>query len=262
MNPRTYISDFTIHFNQATVKGAVYPIRKPEENNFAYCTPTGERVNRVFQDENGKLWEQGDLKKFNKKKAEDEGLIEIIEPSSLYKARESSLPPNILNVTAHPREDVDQYVFPSKNQAYIIKPIIKKGKKEFSDPVNTQWYDFLNVVVRDSNAALIGVCNLRGHEGLFRLGIYQGYLTITKQQYPAELYQYDRYYPNLEGAVQDKAVKVSDKVTEGFDAADYVNKVAERLAKVTAEAAEKEEAESNESERKEINMLEALEMFG
>ena len=108
---------------------------------------------------------------------------------------------------------------------------------------------------------MIGVCNLRGNEGLFRLGLYQGYLTIHKQQYPAELNQYDRYYPNLEGAVQDKAVEASRKVTEGFDAADYVNKVAERLAKVTAGGSEDSESTAAEP-RKEINMLEALEMFG
>lgn len=258
--PRAYISDFTIHFNQATIKGALYPVRQPEENKFSYCTPDGGMVTQTYQDESGKLWEKSDLKKFDRKKADEEGTLEILDPKDIYAARSSDLPPNILNVTAHPRSDVDQFVFPGKTQAYILKPIIKKGKKEIIDPVNSQWYDFLNVVVRDSDAALIGVCNLRGHEGLFRLGIYQGYLTIQKQQYPAELYQYDRYYPTLEGAVHDKAVEVSRKVTEGFDAAEYVNKVAERLAQVTAGQAE--EAVSPSEPRKEINMLEALEMFG
>lgn len=262
MNPRAYISDFTIHFNQATVKGALYPIRKPEENRFSYCTPSGGLVSKVFQDQEGKLWEQSDLKKYDKKKAEDEGEMEIIEPSALFKARESELPPNILNVTAHPRSDVDQYVFPGKTQAYIIKPIIKKGKKEIVDPVNTQWYDFLNVVVRDSDSALIGVCNLRGHEGLFRLGIYQGYLTIHKQQYPAELNQYDRYYPSMDGAVRDKAVEASRKVVQSFSAEDYVNKIARKLAELSGAEHANDEPVTSDNQREEIDMMAALESFG
>lgn len=260
MNPRAYISDFTIHFNQATVKGVLYPVRRPEENRFSYCTPTGGEVSRVFQDSEGHIWEQGDLKKFDKLRAADEGVMEIIEPSSLYEARKSELPPNILNVTAHPRADVDQYVFPGTTQAYVLKPIIKKGKKEFTDPVNTQWYDFINTVVSDSDAALIGVCNLRGHEGLFRLGIYQGYLTIHKQQYPAELNQYDSYVPQLQKPIHDKALEVSRRVTQGFNAEDYVNEVAQRLAEITAE---KQDQETPEEPRvQEMDMMAALEMFG
>src|SRR5690606_23695231 len=135
---KAYASQVTVHFNQATIFGALYPIRaatsKPE---FKLATPDGKPDNQVYRNEDDNVWEKDVLKRGI---FDGDGNFELLSDTALENAKESQLPLNTFNLTAHPREDVDRYVFPSTNQAYILKPIKKNSKgKEIKDPVNYQW---------------------------------------------------------------------------------------------------------------------------
>lgn len=259
--PKAYASQVTLHFGSATVTGALYPIRKTSTTpKFKLATPDAKPVEQVYRDEDGKIWEKDVLKRgiFN-----SEGEFELVSSTAVEEAKTSTLPLNIFNLTAHPKEDVDRYVFPSTNQAYILRPIVKNSKgKEVKDPVNVQWYDFLNVLLRDADIALLGMCNLQNYEGLFRLGLYQGWITVQKQLYPEELNQYGDYTPTLDYAVREKAVEVSRRAAQQFDAAEYVDHIAERLAAITPGSEVDTEGKPMAPVASEINMLDALESFG
>jgi len=259
--PKAYASQVTVHFGSATVIGGLYPIRStPSVPKFKLATPDSKPVEQVYRDEDGKIWEKDVLKRgiFNA-----EGEFQLVADNVVEEAKTSHLPLNIFNLTAHPKEDVNKFIFPSTNQAYILRPMVKNSKgKEVKDPVNVQWYDFLNVLLRDSDIALLGMCNLQNHEGLFRLGLYQGWITVQKQLYPEELNQYGDYTPTLDYAVREMAVDVSRRVTQKFDAAEYVDHIAERLAAITPGAEVDVNAQPMAPVASEINMLEALESFG
>ena len=259
--PKAYASQVTIHFGNCTTTGALYPVRTTSTTpKFKLATPDAKPVEQVYRDEDGKVWEKDVLKRglFN---AEEQ--FELVSDNVVEEAKESQLPLNIFNLTAHPKEDVDRFVFPSTNQAYILRPMVKNSKnKEVKDPVNIQWYDFVNVLLRDSDVALLGICNLQNHEGLFRLGLYQGWITVQKQLYPEELNQYGDYTPTLDYAVREKAVEVSRRAAQKFDAAEYVDHIAERLAAIKPGAEIDTTATPVAPVSSEINMLDALESFG
>lgn len=259
---KAYASQVTMHFGNATVTGGLYPIRAAASTapKFKLATPDGKPVDQVYRDEDGKVWEKDMLKRglFN-----EEGEFELVADNAVEEAKESKLPQNIFNLTAHDKDEVDRFIFPSTNQAYIFKPIVKNSKgKEIKDPVNIQWYDFVNILLRDSDIALLGMCNLQNHEGLFRLGIYQGWITVQKQLHPEELNQYEQYTPDLDYVVREKAVEVSRKAARSFDAEAYVNQVAERLAAIKPGQTGPLTGEPVAPIPTRIDMLEALESFG
>lgn len=257
---KAYVSQLTMHFGSATVTGSLVPVRavatRPE---YKLISPDGKPVEQVYRDEDGKIWEKDVLQRYEKNDPERK----IVPDEAVQQAKESSLPKNIMNLTAHPRSDVERYIFPSTNQAYIFRPVIKNTKgKEIKDPVNVQWYDFINTILRDSDLGLLGLCNLQNHEGLFRLGLYQGWVTVQKQLYPEELNQFDVYKPSLGEAVREKALAVSQKTAVDFQRDEYVNMVTQRLLALKPDSEGVVNALPVAPVAQEIDMLAALESFG
>jgi len=228
--PRAYVGSFTIHFGPATTTGRLLPVRSAESApKLHYCTPGGEPVKQCYIDADGKTYFHDEL---GRATMDDDGNLIPIDRDAVDQAKASDLPLNILNITAHNSEDIDRFLFPSNNNAYIFDPVIKNGKNIIDDPVNQQWHDFLNVIIRDSGAVFIGRCNLRNHEGLFRLSHYQGYLTVQKMLYPEDLNQYEPVHPELDALVRDKALAVVRNLVQAFDPSEYSNVIAERLSQV------------------------------
>lgn len=229
--PRAYVGSFTIHFGPATTSGRLLPVRSPEKApKLHYCTPTGEPVKQCYIDNDGKTYFHDEL---GRATMDDDGNLIPVDKDAVDQAKTSDLPLNVLNLTAHNLDEVQKYLFPSNNNAYIFEPVIKNGKNIIDDPVNVQWHDFLNVIVRDSDAVFIGKCNLRNHEGLFKLSHYQGYLTVQKMLYPEDLNQYEPMHPELDAVVRDKALSVVRNLVQPFDPDTYTNIIAERLTQVT-----------------------------
>ena len=252
--PKAYVSQLTLHFGSSTTVGSIYPIRKTSEKpKFKYCTPDGKPVSQVYVDEDGKLWETDQL---NRSDGEN-----VVSTSAVDEAKESDLPLNILNLTAHARSDIEQYIFPSQNQAYIFKPVVKNTKgKEVKDPINLQWHDFINTILAETDVALIGKCNLRNHEGLFRLGLYQGHITVQKQLFPEELNQYDPVDSRLELPLRQKALEIARKAAKDFEPAEYVDVIAKRLANVQ-DGTGVQDARALEFKNTELDMAAALDSF-
>ena len=232
--PRAYVSNFTMHFGPATVTGRLLPIRLPDRApKLHYCTPEGQPVKQCYIDVDGKTYFTDEL---GRATMDEDGNLIPVNTEAVEAAKASSLPLNILNLTAHNADEIERHMFPSNNNAYIFEPVIKNSSnKVIDDPVNTQWHDFLNVLVRDSEATFVGMCNLRNHEGLFRLSHYQGYIVIQKMLYPEDLNQYEPIRPELDASVRDKALSVVRAMVQPFNPDDYQNAVARRVEDATSE---------------------------
>jgi non-homologous end joining protein Ku len=256
-----YVSQLTMHFGSATTVGSLFGIRATDNSGkYKLCTPEGGRVHQMYQDDEGNLYEYDDLARGELD--EETNTISVVSDEDIKAAKESKLPDNVITLTAHDKNDVEEFLFPSGNQAYIFKPVIKKGKKVVEDPVNVQWYDFINTILRETDTALIGKCNLRNHEGLFRLGRYQGYITLQKQMYPEELNRFDEWTSSLELPVRNKANELSRRAIKGFEPKEYEDEVKKRLVKLTPGAVQNSRTvDTSPAVASEFSMLEALEEF-
>jgi non-homologous end joining protein Ku len=232
--PRAYVSNFTMHFGPATTTGRLMPIRVPDRApKLHYCTPDAQPVRQCYIDADGKTYFPEEL---GRATLDDDGNLVPVNTDAIEQAKTSDLPLNILNLTAHAADDLDSYLFPSNNNAYIFEPVIKNSSnKIIDDPVNTQWHDFINVIVRESEAVFIGRCNLRNFEGLYKLSHYQGYLVVQKMLYPEDLNQYETIRPELDSVVLDKALSVVQSMVKPFDPDSYGNVISDRLIQATSE---------------------------
>jgi hypothetical protein len=231
--PRSYVSNFTIHFGPATTTGRLLPIRMPDKSQkLHYCTQEGEPVKQCYIDENGKTYFIDEL---GRATMDDDGNLVQVNSDAIQDAKTSDLPLNVINLTAHSSEEIERFLFPSNNNAYIFDPVIKNSSnKIINDPVNTQWHDFMNVLIRDSEATFVGMCNLRNYEGLFKMSHYQGYIVVQKMLYPENLNQYDPVRPELDPVVRDKALSVVRSMIQPFNPDAYKNAISERITEAVS----------------------------
>lgn len=225
---KTYCSSFTMRLGPATTTGILTPIRKSIKPKYKYCTPKVEEVRQVYVGPDGKtLYEKEDLGRAQWR----EGKFVPVPLEEIEDAKESQFPLNVVDLTIHPRSEIENYLYPADSNGYIFQPIKKNSKgKVIDDPVNLQWYDFINVVLRDNDdIALVGQCNLQNYEGLYRLGFWNGYITMQKQLFPEELHEYQPYQSGMADDVRQTALAVSAKLTTGFDPATYRDFTTERL---------------------------------
>lgn len=259
--PRAYVGSFTMHFGPATTTGRLMPIRTPDRSpKLHYCTQDGQPVRQCYVDSDGKTYFAEEL---GRATMDDDGNLVPVNTEAINQAKTSELPLNILNLVAHNSSDVEQFLFPSNNNAYIFEPVVKNASnKIIDDPVNRQWHDFLNVVVRDSNAVFMGRCNLRNFEGLFRLSHYQGYLVVQKMLYPEDLNQYEPMTPELDPLVLDKALSVVENMVQPFNPDTYNNVIADRvIAASSADFDPTALSTADESRSTSIDLADALDSF-
>ena len=259
--PRAYVSNFTMHFGPATTTGRLLPIRTPDKApKLHYCTPEGEPVKQCYIDENGKTYFTDEL---GRATMDDDGNLVQVNSEAIQEAKTSDLPLNIINLTAHNSEEVERHLFPSNNNAYIFDPVIKNSSnKVIDDPVNTQWHDFMNVLIRDSEATFVGMCNLRNNEGLFKMSHYQGYIVVQKMLYPENLNQYEPIHPELDAVVRDKALSVVRAMVQPFNPDSYKNVISERIAEAASEDFDPENFQPKErAESAGLDMASALDSF-
>lgn len=255
-----YVSQLTMQFGSATTIGSLFGIRATDNSGkYKLCSPEGQRVHQMYQDDEGNLFEYDELKRG--KLNEETNTVDIVSEEDIKSAKESKLPDNVITLTAHDKNEIDEFLFPSGSQAYIFKPVVKNGKKVIEDPINVQWYDFINTILRETDTALIGKCNLRNHEGLFRLGRYKGYITLQKQMYPEELNQFDEWTSSLELPVRNKANELSRKAIKTFEPKKYEDEVKKRLVKLTPGSIPQSRSVNTDPVASEFSMLKALEEF-
>lgn len=235
----TYASDFTIKFGPLSVRGLLSGVRKSKDSTrpvFHLISPDGNAVEQKYLDTvTKKLHDSDDCDRFY----EEAGQITVLDNETLKEIKKSLLPKNIINVTVHPLVDVENQVYPDDNQGYLMYP-------NTDDPANVEVYGaFVAAVSASTDKAFLGVCNLQGHEGLFRISVWRGRLVFQKQSYPGDLKEHEV----VEFKLDNHAKVLRDiftKRTEPFVAENYRNTVTERQREILADPSKLESTEVTE----------------
>ena len=126
--PRSYVSNFTIHFGPATTTGRLLPIRMPDKSpKLHYCTQEGEPVKQCYIDENGKTYFIDEL---GRATMDDDGNLVQVNSDAIQDAKTSDLPLNVINLTAHSSEEIEQLLKEAQNdfqEAIRLDPNFTKG---------------------------------------------------------------------------------------------------------------------------------------
>ena len=223
----SYVSAFVIHIGPATVAGRLVGIRNPEpkEEKTSLVSPAGEVVKQVYRTDLGEIFERSEL---GNAVIDEDGATKVLDAEALKAARESVLPKNIMNVTVHPRADVDDQIFPSDNNAYVFYP-------DANDPANKLWADALTTAIAKDDMAYMGVVNLRNHEGLFRLSVWRGHMIIQKMLYP-EMLKPHEFAPIEDTVTSKKLAAVMAELVTPFVPEEYQDSIAKAKAEVVAAA--------------------------
>jgi hypothetical protein len=207
-------------------------IRKDTETKLHLMTPEGLPVNIVYRDANEKIWTKPEL---GRGKEDEDGNLIPVDLTAVEEAKKSALVANVIDLNVHPREDVDDFLFPDKSNAYVFLPVIRNSSnKVIDDPVNDKWYEVLNNLVRDPKLAFIGRCNLSGHEGMFRLSIYRGHVVLQKQLFPEEVNEFEVISPKISRVEKAKVAKLAEALVKPFNPEDYPNEITQRVAEATS----------------------------
>lgn len=223
-----YVKQFTMTLGNVTTVGSLSPIRASSGGKFKLCTKDYRPVHQVYMDDDGVKIEREDLCRGIPVK-DSYTLLPVGDNEALAEAKRSKLEKNTLILTAHNASDVNQYLYPSDNQGYVFEPMKLASDRVVADPANDLRCSIINILLRDANVALIGRANLQGHEGLFRLGLFQGYITVQKQLYPEELNEFDPCSTISDPALEAKAKELAAKIIEDFRPEDYENQIKKRL---------------------------------
>jgi len=229
MAMRTYANDVWLNFGPLKVRGRLFGIRDNSSAapGFKYCTPDGKPVEQRYVDEEGNVYEIDELERA----VVEDGVYALVDKDAIASAKGSELPLNEFTFTAHPREQVEQFLYPSgKHQGYVFEPQWRDTKNKMrTDPANTTSCDIFRKIVENPNVVFVSEANLQNHEGLFQVGLYQGMLCLQRQNVPSELHQFESDPPAVERNVLRKAEAVVADWVEEFAYDTYKNHVTERL---------------------------------
>lgn len=228
---KAYATDVTLRLGPIQTRGVIYSTEKSGKSaprpKTQMLSPQGNPVEQVYRDTEGNIFYKNQLKVGLENEDQE---TTVLSQEVVKKAQESNLTPNVLELTAHPREIIDNYVYPASSQAYVFKPIYKNGKKYVNDPTNIGWYNFINNIIRDGTYALVGTMNLVGNEGFFRLGLHNGWVSFRKQLYPSNVHHFDDYEFKTPRRERRKMVSVVEKKFETEYSSDlYKTMIPERL---------------------------------
>jgi len=221
---KPYISEFTLRFDPMNIRGSMIGVRKSEPSikpQWTLVSPDGNPVEQFYKDvETGNLFTSNQCDR----KFESGGETTIVDVETLKAIKASDLPNNIMGLTVHPAEAVDNACYPDKGQGYLFYP-------DASDPANVALSAaFVAAIDSSPDKAFIGVCNFHGFEGLFRVETWRGRLVFQKQLYPNEVNDHDTV-----PVVVDNNTKMLknffDKKVQEFDPTTYRNATIEKQLK-------------------------------
>jgi hypothetical protein len=253
---QTYASDFTIKLKLGAVAtlqttGKLIGIHKPvpKEAKTSLVAPgTADPVKQFYVPESlvsagvssftrDQLLTAADCDRVVAIKNQMTGETEYtpIPKEALKEVAKSDLPKNIMNVTVHTVDDIDQVMFPMKDaQSYVFYPNSK-------DPDNLTNYTLLVAVLNRSDLAFASVVNLQNHEGLFRLQMWRGRIALVRQGWPDGINEHENPSEDefkvapIPDAVIEKAIKGFTKMVEPIDPDTYKDRIlAEKVALKTA----------------------------
>lgn len=227
MKTRSYVANFEMRLGPLETTGRLLPVRATEDK-VKLCTRDGGKVTQVYIDEQGKVYRNRyELYRGIEVKGESK-LTVLGSASKLAEVRTSQLKKNSITFSLHNTRDVLRCVFPSENQGYIFAPALLKNKKV--DPHAAKNYEAILAFMQDPEITLLGKCNLAGHEGLFKAGLYRDHLYIQKHLYPEDLNDLELEETKVPAKVAEATSMVARKMVETFDPAHYDNTIARRIA--------------------------------
>lgn len=223
--PRTYVSDFEIKVGPINALGKLVKVTKTgvdEYKEFVSVCPTCPEPVKPEQryicpNDATHSHPMRDLRK-----AKDiDGDLKFVEKDEIDAARASDLPVNVLRLTVHPKDEVWNKLWDSDN-AYVFIP---RNADE--------WFALLLRLVETTDKAFIGMCNLRNHEGLFRLDVWQGHIVVQKVVWPDEINEFDALPIQADDTLFEAAIAMIEKVEQPFDPTNYKSQVKDKLAAIT-----------------------------
>ena len=267
-----YVSDFTIRLHSITCNGTLYPVQMSDAKSakaqgktakIVSCTPDGRKVVQVSVPKDAPTSGEVFYKNQLESATEDPetGELTLIGKDNVEAAKESALPKNVLNLTVHEANEVATRTVSSDHKVYIFVPHDK-------DAANVQFGNLIRDLVERSGYAFMGQAVVKvSNEATYRLGIWNGYLTIERQVAPEQI---NDIPPADEGGVADstytKAVAAVTKMVTPFDPEQYRNRALDALTDLTDKALAGEiepgEVVVTAAAESEFDIDAALEAFG
>lgn len=249
---KAYVGTFTMRFGPMQVSGSLMPSKAPDDGpKLKVCSPEGNPVRQVYIDDtNDAQYTQGQL---HKATVNEDGTLKYLGKENVIEAKKSDLPQNVMNLTAVSTNNLDNHLVSGYTQPYIFLP-------DEHDPANVQWYDLLYTMVKESGSVFVGMCNLRGVEGFYKVTIIQNHLAVERQLLPDEVNQFHTREPEVTDSVRAKALGIVSKKTEVFDPEKFRSETKSKLAALANE--DHEPGEQTEAKvAGKIDLMEALEGF-
>lgn len=237
-----YVSEFTIRLHSITCTGALYPVQISDSKaakkagktaEIVSCTPDGRPVVQVSVPKDdptsGEIFYRNQLESATKDP--ETGELTLVGKANVDAAKESPLPQNVLNLTVHPAADVDEQTVSSNHKVYVFVPNDK-------DKANAQFANLIRALVERTDYAFVGQAVVKvSNEALYRLGVWNGYLTVERLVTPDQVNEFD---PAPEDTITDatfgKAEAAVDKMVKPFEAAEYRNRALDAITSLTDKA--------------------------
>lgn len=256
---KAYISNFTLVLDAMIVRGRIVNVAKPEKTTkqtFKYVSPVnGNPVEQVYRDMVTEKIYRTDELSLVPDTSDPEQAVEI-DPEKIADLRVSQLPKDVITVTVHDDDDVNHYTYWDNGQGYIFEP-------DVDVPQNKMYYDMIVAgLAKNPSKVLIGMCNFRGNEGLFRIDLWRGYLTFHKIKYPAAINDHEVMKNTIDEEGATAMAAVLDRLTKPFNPDDYQDRMTERIRQALADpealTKEEEQEEEDESEDEEATVTSVL----
>lgn len=155
----------------------------------------------------------------------DDGKYAIVSAEKLEAA--TAVPDDVKNtitLTAHPAEQV-QFAIPGE-KTYFLAP--------GTDP--NAYALMVRLVEERRDVALLTTFAVRSKPALYRLGVYQGALTLTEMAYPEAIRPAPENTGVVDEAMAAMASQFLDTITTDYDAASYTDTRSEAIRKVVEAA--------------------------
>lgn len=218
---KSYVAEFQISLFPINLIGKLLTVRRTgsaTESALISVCPQCETPNPPKQSYN---CSEGhgpySLSELDKAKKVD-GVLVRVDKEAAEEAKTSTLLLNYLDVTVHPKDDILASTYPSAN-AYIFVP-----------KVANEQYGVLVSVVESSPYAFIGQVNIKHHECLVQLKVWNGHLILQQLLYPEDVTEVEQTPVKTNQEFLTTLKKFVKSNAKEFEPTDYKNETKVRMA--------------------------------
>lgn len=235
---KKYISDFEIHLGHLTMKGALYPlqrsiVRGKGDGSYSIVGPNGEMLRRVWViDETG---ETVDDELTQRVKVNEDNTTTMVNKDAIAAAREATIPKNHMVLRIHDAKEVDDIWADESGKSFVFYP----------NPEMEMWAEAADTLAQklaQGKKVALAEVNLRGHQRLYRLVAWRGYLVLQPHCYSDGVNDHEPRKPKVRREVSQLMDSILDGFSAEFDPESYINAKLDRLR--AAEAVEAGEVDA------------------